>query len=139
MDEPVSRHVRARAFLRGLIAWVYLATGLLVLPLMLDLLLHESGLITGSLLPVAAELGGWLLGLLIFLGWPFAMAIAWFLRRDRVLALPALLFLAAELMVGIYFQSTNPSGLLLSLAGIAGAAFAVGAIRAWAIWIRDRA
>lgn len=138
MDRSGSRRSRVRAFLRGLVAWGYLAAGLLVLPLMVDLLLHELGLTSDSILPFPPELGGWLLGLLIFLGWPFAIAVAWFLRRDRVLALPAVLFLVAEVMVGIYFRSTGASSLLLSMAGIAGAAFGVAAIRAWAIWIRDR-
>lgn len=136
MGDSETRHPRVRAALEGLVAWSYLAIGLLVLPMMLDLLLHELGVISGSLLPFPPELGGWLLGLLIFLGWPFAIAIAWFFRRDRVLALPALLFLGGELLLALHFQVFPLSSLLFVICGIAGAAFGVSAIRAWALHIR---
>ena len=137
MGESQPRHTRLRAFLRGFVAWSYLATGLLVVPMMADLMLHELGLISESLLPVPPELGGWVLGVLIFLGWPFAVAIAWFLRQDRVLAVPAVLFLAAELIFAILYWISPTSTLLFSLSGMAGAVYGVSAIRAWVLWIRD--
>lgn len=138
MDEPVRRRPRVRALVRGLVASIYLVTGLVVTPLMADLLLHELGVISDSLLPFPPELGGWLLGFLIFLGWPFAIAVAWFFRRDRLLALPAVLFLVAELIFAIGYGTAPASSLLLSLSGLAGAVFGVSAIRAWVLWIRDR-
>lgn len=123
---------RARSVVRGLVAWSYLFAGLLVLPLTFDLLLHEIGMISRSILLVP-ELFGWLTGVLIFLGWPFAVAIAWFFRRDWVLALPAVLFLAAELIVLIWFQAGPGSRLLEVTAAVAGAAFGISALRAWVL------
>ncbi len=137
MGESETGRSRARPVLRGLVAWSYLLAGLLVLPLAVDLLLHELGVISGSVLPVP-ELFGWLTGFLIFLGWPFAIAIAWFFRLDRVLALPALLFLAAELVVVAWFQVGTTSRLLESITALAGAVFGVGAIRAWVLVRRER-
>jgi len=137
MGELKTGRPRVSPLLRGLVAWCYLFTGLLTLPVASDLLLHELGVISGSLLPVP-ELGGWLIGLLIFLGWPFAIACAWIFRRDSVLALPAVLFLAAELMLVIHFQVAPNSKLLSLLSAIAGAVFGISAIRTWMFWVGDR-
>jgi hypothetical protein len=139
MEVFATRRPRLRVFARGLVAWSYLPIGLLVVPMMVDLLLNEFGLISGSILPFPPELGGWLLGVLIFLGWPFAIAIAWYFRRDRVVALPAVLFLGAELIFAIVYWVWPTSGAMLALSGIAGAVFGVSAIRAWVLWIRNRA
>lgn len=137
MAESETGHARARPLVRGLVAWSYLLAGLLVLPLAVDLVLHDLGVISGSILPVP-ELFGWLTGFLIFLGWPLAIAIAWFFRRDRVLALPAVLFLAAEFVVVVWFQAGPTSRLLELTTALAGAVFGVSAIRAWVLVHRDR-
>jgi hypothetical protein len=137
MGESEAGPSRARGALRGLVAWSYVLSALLVLPLSVDVLLHELGLISGSLLPVP-ELFGWLTGVLIFLGWPFALAIVWFFRRDRVLVLPAVLFLAAEMIVVVWFQVAPTSRLLESITALGGAVFGVSAIRAWVLVRRDR-
>ena len=47
MGESEAGPSRARRVLRGLVAWSYLLSGLLVLPLSADVLLHELGLISG--------------------------------------------------------------------------------------------
>lgn len=136
MDRSASRHPRLRASARGMVAWSYLLIGLLVLPMMVDLLLHGLGVVSDSILPIPAELGGWLLGMLIFLGWPFAIAVAWFFRRDRLLAFPAVLFLAAELVVVVWFQAAPASGFAEAIVALAGLAFGIAAIRAWVLWIQ---
>ena len=133
---------RLRALLRPVIEWAYLATGFLVLALVSEWTLEQVGVMEppmeGSIpdsLYVALVLASMAVGVLIFFGWPFAIAVIWLFRRERRILIPAVSFLAAEVAFAIntlVFPGSSAMfivfGGLLSLHAVTGV---------WA-WIQGR-
>lgn len=133
-----------RAKWNGLVAWTYLVTGLLVLPLVLEFLLEELGVIARPIegsLPDVVVLGlmfdAIVVGGLILFGWPFMIAIAWFLRDDKRLAVPAILFLVAEGLLALTNLVFPGSHALFRVSMAAGGLFGITAVRAWIQWMRE--
>jgi len=131
---------------KGLVAWTYLVAGLLVLPLVLEFLLEELGVIARPMegsLPDVVVLGLMfdaivVAGLILF-GWPFMIAIAWFLRDDRRLAVPAVRFLVAVGLLALTNLVFPGSQALFRVSMAAGGLFGITAVRAWIQWIREGA
>ena len=130
---------------KGIVAWSYLIAGLILLPLLLEFLLEQLGVIrppVESALPeavlIALMLDAFAVGGIIFLGWPFAIAIAWFLRHDWRFALPAILFLVAEGLLAIHLLVWPGSQTMFRVCMAFGGIFCIAAIRAWVMWVRDK-
>ena len=135
----------ARGRWKGVVAWSYLVAGLLVLPLVAEFLLEELGLIPRPIegsLPDALVLGLMLdsifVGGLIFFGWPFVIAIAWFLRHDKRLVVPALVFLVAELLFALNSVLWPGCDALFRASMAFAGLFGIAAVWAWAQWLRRR-
>ena len=106
----MSRRERLQAWVRPVVRWVYLATGVLILPLVLEGLLEQVGILEPPLestildpIYVALLFSALAVGGLIFLGWPFAIAVLLLYGREWPLVTPAILFLVAEAAFAVSF------------------------------------
>jgi hypothetical protein len=136
--------VDARRKWKAIVAWSYLIVALVALPLFLEFLLEALGVIRPpieSALPevvfIALVLDAFAVGGIIFLGWPFAIAIVWFLRHDRRFAAPAILFLVAEGLLATNLLVWPGSQAMFAVCVAFGGVFCIAAIRAWVLWIRE--
>jgi hypothetical protein len=139
MDTSTPRLERLRAFLRPVIEWSYLVTGMVILALIAAWTLEQVGLLEAPVegsIPDAAYLvlafASMAVGGLIFLGWPFALAVIWLYRRERRILLPAAFFLAAELAFAVNTLVVPGSEAMFILSGGLLGLHAVTGVRAWA-------
>jgi len=87
---------------------------------------------------IALVLDAFAVGGIIFLGWPFAIAVIWFFRNDRTLIVPAILFLVAEGLLAVNLLAWPSSQAMFRICVAVGGVFCIAAIRAWVLWARDK-
>jgi hypothetical protein len=139
MDTSKPRLERLRAFMRPVIEWAYLVTGTLILMLIAEWTLEQVGVlqppVEGSIpdaVYIALSAASLAVGGLVFLGWPFALAVIWLYRRERPILIPAVAFLAAEVTFAVNTLALPGSEALFIVFGGLLGIHAVTGVWAWA-------
>ena len=138
MDAPTPRLERLRTVLRPVIEYAYLVTGTLILALIAEWTLEQTGVlespVEGSMpdtVYIALAFASLAVGGIVFLGWPFALGVIWLFRRERPILLPAVALLAAESAFAISTLALPGSSVMFIVFGALLGLHAVTGVRAW--------
>jgi hypothetical protein len=143
------RAVVTRETWKSAIAWSYLMAALILLPLLVEFLLEQVGVIHGPTLQdelpdsvfMALMFDAIAVGVLILLYWPIAgLIVLFYWNSDRQFTIPAVLFLVGNglLLLDQFVLALPDSGPLFRICIASGWLFVIAAIRAWFVWVRMR-